>query len=123
MELVRQVGPWELYDGSGIQTEWRLVNDKINDPLKEGLYHNENGPAIVYQDYNDPKKSYKIWYQYGKYHRTDGKAIEDPFNICDYYIEGRQYITLEDYIDGLVETGYKTSHEAQLLYLKLKDTQ
>ena len=55
-----------------------------------GKMHREDGPA--FED-----DSYKAWYLNGNRHRIDGPAIEYLNNFTkDYFINGKQYSSLEE---------------------------
>lgn len=75
--------------------------------LKDGLKHNESGPAVEYSDghreywingklhrENGPaierKNGDKYWYQFGKLHRLDGPAIETSDGNKRYYLKGKE---------------------------------
>jgi hypothetical protein len=71
----------------------------------EFVFHNENGPAVVYVNgdvcwyihgrahrEDGPAidwEAYKAWYINGVYHREDGPAIENK-NNNKFYIEGKE---------------------------------
>ena len=49
------------------------------------IQHRDNGPAFEYDD------GYKVWYQFGKLHRTDGPARVNPNGFEEYFINNQQY--------------------------------
>lgn len=63
-------------------------NDGTKAWCKEGKYHRTDGPAVEYTNGS------KYWYKEGKYHRTDGPAykrlVGSSFTL-GWFIEGNQY--------------------------------
>ena len=51
----------------------------------DGKYHRTNGPAIEYVNGG------KSWYVDGKWHRTDGPAVERLSGYKSWYIHGKEY--------------------------------
>ena len=49
---------------------------------KNGMYHRDNGPAVIYAT------GVKVWYKHGNGHRIDGPAIESPQYKNLWYING-----------------------------------
>ena len=52
--------------------------------LKNGKYHREPGPAIIYPS------GAKYWYKNGSLHREDGPAIIYPNGSEYWYLNGKQ---------------------------------
>jgi len=48
---------------------------------EQGELHNENGPAVI-------DDNYQAWYRNGKLHRTDGPAVIDG-DIQVWYLDGK----------------------------------
>lgn len=82
--------------------------------LKQGLFHNNNGPAIKYPEgdrewivngerhrLDGPAMEYsdgeKIWYKNGKIHRINGPAVEYPNGSKYWFIKGMEYSEEEYY--------------------------
>lgn len=59
---------------------------------ENGLLHNVNGPAIIYNNGDT------AWYIQGQLHRTDGPAVEFVNGSKQYWIEGKQ-LTEQEFID------------------------
>jgi hypothetical protein len=55
----------------------------------KGKYHRTDGPAVEYADGS------KVWYVYGKLHRTDGPAIEFSNGDKEWWVQG-EYLGLND---------------------------
>jgi hypothetical protein len=51
-----------------------------------GKYHRTDGPAIEYVN------AYKAWYFHGERHRTDGPAVEYASGYKAWYYEGEKII-------------------------------
>lgn len=81
--------------------------------LKNGKYHNDDGPAIEFTDgteywYQNGKlhrddgpamllaNEYKAWYKHGQRHREDGPAITRPNGYAEWYWDGIE-ITEDDF--------------------------
>jgi hypothetical protein len=58
---------------NGIQ-EWRL----------NGVYHREDGPAIIYPD------GTQKWWLNGDLHREDGPAVIYPYGTQEWYLNGKE---------------------------------
>ena len=52
--------------------------------LKDGKYHREDGPAIIFED------GTRCWALNGLYHRVGGPAIETAEGYCDWFLNGRE---------------------------------
>jgi hypothetical protein len=62
----------------------------------EGKLHRLDGPAL--QD----EYGYKAWYKNELHHREDGPAVINKGKV-EWWIEGRFYMTKENYFDALPE--------------------
>jgi len=51
---------------------------------KEGIYHRENGPALV-------KSEFEVWYLNGKMHRANGPAYTNKLGTQEWYIHGKRH--------------------------------
>ena len=83
---------------------------------KKGLRHRDLGPAYV------DKFGYQCWWFNGKKHRVDGPAELWTWKEKKYcwFIDNRQYKTIEKWAKALVKKGYKTKEETLMLILKWK---
>ena len=62
----------------------------------KGKFHRTDGPAIECSD------GTKYWYLNGKLHRTDGPAVEYPDGTKWWYLNGKYY-TKEEHFQYVVE--------------------
>lgn len=78
--------------------EW---NDGVKEWYKDGLLHQENGPAIEW------KNEKKEWWVEGKRHRIDGPAIENKNGYKEWYVDNKFYsvFELETYVEKLIFLG------------------
>jgi hypothetical protein len=53
--------------------------------LLNGMYHREDGPAVVWQNGDED------WYLHGDYHRTNGPAIVWHDGTASWYLHGSHY--------------------------------
>ncbi len=62
----------------------------------DGWFHRENGPAVIDHD------GAKFWFQYDRYHRLDGPAVEKTSGEKEYWIEDKIY-SEEEYWEKIKE--------------------
>jgi hypothetical protein len=65
-------------------------NGTIRYENENGKFHRTDGPAI------EIPNGIKAWIVNGEYHREDGPARVGPNGIVDYYLNGKKY-TKEDW--------------------------
>lgn len=80
----------QLENGNFVDDNGNLLNGKINWKIftcwfKQGLLHNENGPAIQYPDYR------KDWYVNGEKHIEEKPNAFYQDSDNEWWIEGTQY--------------------------------
>ena len=83
---------YRLYDGS-IQQGNRVETYKDTD----GKYHKDGGPAHI--RYDADKVTSMYWYKHGTPHRLDGPAIIHSNGYSNYYINGIQFVSKEEFYD------------------------
>jgi hypothetical protein len=76
--------------------------------MKNGKYHNENGPAIIWQDGS------KFWYINGLEHREDGPSSEYVNGNKHWYYKCKNYgynneFTKKSWIEKVTELKYLES--------------
>ena len=52
---------------------------------EDGMLHNEDGPAIVFDD------GIRMWYRHGKLHREDGPAIEGLRGMEEWWLDDKRH--------------------------------
>ena len=67
----------------------RVDSNGAKEWCQNGKFHRTDGPAIEYANGD------KYWYQNGEPHRTDGPACEYPNGDKRWYLEGREVTEAE----------------------------
>lgn len=67
---------WETFTGKVITSNGNEVY------YENGLFHNDNGPAVIYSD------GTKRFYNKGLLHNSTGPAIENPDKTVSYWLYG-----------------------------------
>lgn len=84
--LHREDGPARIWPNG--REEWYV----------HGMRHREGGPAYI-----ETEECYKSWYHYGKRHRIDGPAIMDVDNRFEWWLCGKRYSKVDEYLKELAK--------------------
>lgn len=78
-----------------------ILNNQDQEWLdKCGLFHREDGPALIYET------GTKYWFKHGKRHREGGPAVEFHNGTNKWFLEDKEY-TEQDYKQLLFERNLK----------------
>lgn len=63
-----------------------LLKNSIWCWVKDGEYHRDGGPAVIY---NNPNRL-RLWFQNGKLHRTNGPALQSTL-LREWWVDGKKH--------------------------------